>query len=179
MTQCAPRKSSIEFNVGDAVVYPSHGVGMIIAEESQVVANMEISCYVITFDKDKMTLRIPKNRAEKAGLRQLASKTDIDEAVVVLKGKAKIEKGMWAKRAQKYEAKIYSGNVVYIAEVVRDLHRNVENPNCSYSERQIFEAAYKRFINEYAATNSIDMVEAEVQVKRILEEAKILQGEAA
>jgi CarD family transcriptional regulator len=167
------------FNIGDKVVYPSHGVGVITAEETQDVAGITVSCYVITFDKDKMTLRIPKNRAEKAGLRPLSSENDINQALIVIKGKAKIERGMWSKRAQKYEAKIYSGDVVQIAEVVRDLHRNVENPNCSYSERQIYEAAYKRFINELAASQAIDLSEAEKQIKILLEEAKIIESVAA
>jgi CarD family transcriptional regulator len=171
--------SSREFKVSDSVVYPSHGVGVIANIESQRVADVEIKCLVITFEKDKMTLKVPVNRASKAGLRHLASSDDIEKAIVTLKGKAKIEKGMWSKRAQKYEEKIYSGNVVYIAEVLRDLHRNVDDPNRSYSERMIYDSAFQRFINEYSATNNINIEEASKQVHEILEESRILYNEAA
>lgn len=175
VTQAANR----EFKVNDSVVYPSHGVGMIINEEAQVVAGVEIKCLVITFEKDKMTLKVPVNRAEKAGLRHLSSSEDIQKALITLRGKAKVEKGMWSKRAQKYEEKIYSGNVVYIAEVLRDLYRNVDDPNRSYSERMIYESAFQRFINEYAAAGNIAVDEASKQVREMLEEAKLLYQEAA
>ncbi len=175
VTQVANR----EFKVNDAVVYPSHGVGMVINEEVQVIAGTEIKCLVITFEKDKMTLKVPVNRAAKAGLRHLSSSEDIQKALITLQGKAKIEKGMWSKRAQKYEEKIYSGNVVYIAEVLRDLYRNVDDPNRSYSERMIYESAFQRFINEYAATMIISIDEATKQVREMLEEAKLLYQEAA
>lgn len=168
-----------DFAVGDSVVYPSHGVGSIIAEETQVIGGMEVSCYVIIFDKDKMTLKVPKNRAEKAGLRQLASADDLDKALITLQGKARVEKGMWSKRAQKYEEKIYSGNVVHIAEVLRDLYRNVDDPGRSYSERIIYESAFQRFINEYAVAANINVEHATQKIKEMLEEAKILNNEAA
>lgn len=171
---------SCEFKKGDAVVYPSHGVGMVVDEEVQSVSGTEISCYVIVFEKDKMKLRVPKNKAEKTGLRHLSSNADISKALGTIKGKARVEKGMWSKRAQKYEEKINSGNVVYIAEVVRDLHRNVDNPNCSYSERQIFDSAFQRFVNEYAASQGIAVNDAQNKIKSILDEAKAeLQDEAA
>jgi CarD family transcriptional regulator len=163
-----------DFNVGDTVVYPSHGVGQVISEEAQVIAGVEMKLLVISFDKDKMILRVPKSRAAKAGLRHLTSKEDFKKALVILKGKAKIAKGMWSKRAQEYEAKINSGNVVSIAEVLRDLYRNVEDPNRSYSERVIYESALERFINEFSAANQVDKEEASTKVKEILEDAKIL-----
>jgi len=156
------------FKVNDNVVYPSHGVGMITAEETQVVAGTEVSFLVITFAKDKMTLRVPTNRAEKAGLRPLASASDLEKAVITLKGKARIEKGMWSKRAQKYEEKIHSGDVVCLAEVLRDLHRNIEDPARSYSERLIYEAAFDRFVNEYAVTHHLSLEDAIVAVKAML-----------
>jgi CarD family transcriptional regulator len=180
MTKAKSVKSTNrEFKVNDSVVYPSHGVGMIIKEETQLVAGIEVKCLVITFEKDKMTLKVPVNRAEKAGLRHLSSSEDISKALITLRGKARIEKGMWSKRAQKYEEKIYSGNVVYIAEVLRDLYRNVDDPNRSYSERMIYESAFQRFINEYAATNDLSIDDASKQVREMLEEAKLLHQEAA
>jgi CarD family transcriptional regulator len=156
------------FKVDDTVVYPSHGVGVITAEETQVVAGLEVKFLVITFAKDRMTLRVPVNRAQKAGLRHLSSPSDIQKALVTLKGKARIEKGMWSKRAQKYEEKIHSGDVISIAEVLRDLHRNIDDPARSYSERLIYEAAFDRFVNEYAVTNNISVEEAKGAVKAML-----------
>lgn len=163
-----------DFKILDSVVYPSHGVGVIMKKESQVIAGHTITCLVIHFEKEKMTLKVPINNIEKAGLRHLSSAEDIKKALMILQGKARIEKGMWSKRAQKYEEKIYSGNVLQIAEVLRDLHRNVDDPNRSYSERMIYESAFQRFINEYSATNNIDSVEASKQVREILEEARAL-----
>lgn len=182
MAQSASAKSKVistEFKVGDTVVYPSHGVGKIVLIESQMIVGMEHKFYVVTFDKDKMTLKVPMNRAEKAGLRQLSSNDDISKALDTLKGKAKAAKGMWSKRAQEYEAKINSGDVVQISEVLRDLHRNVDDPSRSYSERVIYESAFQRFINEYSAATSVSVEDASAKVKEILEDAKILARDAA
>lgn len=180
MAKSEVKKSTIrEFKVGNAVVYPSHGVGVVTSEESQVVAGVELKCLVITFEKDKMTLKVPKNRAEKAGLRHLSSTEDMDKALITLQGKAKVKKGMWSKRAAEYEEKIYSGDVVFLAEVLRDLHRNVDDPNRSYSERVIYESAFQRFINEYAASRDMKVEDATSKVLEMLEEAKILNKEAA
>ena len=157
------------FKIGDSVVYPSHGVGCITGEEVQTVAGSEIKVYVISFDNDKMILRVPKSRAVKAGLRHLSSNKEIDEAVATLKAKAKVSKGMWSKRVQEYESKINSGSVVLVAEVVRDLHKNVDDPDRSYSEKIIYESALERLIKEYAASLSLDEESARAKVLTVLE----------
>lgn len=167
------------FKVGDSVVYPSHGVGHIAGEEAQVIAGIEVKLYVITFDKDRMILRVPKNRAEKAGLRHLSSTSDFDQALTILKGKARVAKGMWSKRAQEYELKINSGSITSIAEVLRDLHPNVEDPNRSYSERLIYESAMERLANEFANTNTLDLETAGKQIREILDTSRLLHKSAA
>lgn len=175
-----PQSKIIPFAVGDAVVYPSHGVGKITGEELQVIGGVEMKLYIIVFDKDKMTLRVPKNRAEKAGLRHLSTSNDFVSALKALEGKARIAKGMWSKRAQEYELKINSGNIVAIAEVLRDLHPNVEDPNRSYSERVIYEAAMERLANEFSASNNtMDFETAVKQIREALENSRLLHTEAA
>jgi len=164
---------SMAFKVGDTVVYPSHGVGQITAEEVQVVAGSEMPLYVISFLKDKMTLRVPKSRAIKTGLRHLTSSNDFEEAIVVLKQKAKITKGMWSKRAQEYEQKINSGNIISLAEVLRDLHKNVGEADRSYSERVIYEAALERLSNEYAASIGLNKDDANARLVELLDYYKI------
>lgn len=164
--------SAENFNIGDTVVYASHGVGKITGVETQEVAGFEMKMYVIYFEKDKMVLRVPVNRAEKAGLRRLSSSNELNKAIEALKGKSKISKNiMWSKRAQEYENKINSGDVVLIAEVLRDLHRNVEDPNRSYSERMIYESALERFTREYAASVGLKAEEATDKVQALLKEA--------
>jgi CarD family transcriptional regulator len=143
------------FTIGDAVVYPSHGVGEITSEETQVIAGEEMSLYVIKFSKDKMILRVPKSRAIKAGLRHLSSNDSFSQVLEVLQSRPRIARGMWSKRAQEYEGKINSGDIISIAEVLRDLHKNVDDPERSYSERMIYESAMERLVEEYAATQSI------------------------
>jgi CarD family transcriptional regulator len=147
---------SVKFKVGDYVVYPTHGVGKIIGEETQTISGMELRVFVIDFEKDKMTLRVPVGRAAAAGLRNISSQDEIEKAFSTLKSRAKTARGMWSRRAQEYEAKINSGNIVSIAEVVRDLHRNVDQAERSYSERMIYENAFGRLVGELAAANSID-----------------------
>ncbi len=148
------------FDIGDAVVYPSHGVGEITTEETQVIAGEEMSLYVIRFAKDKMILRVPKSRAIKAGLRHLSSDDAFTRVLVVLQDRPRITRGMWSKRAQEYEGKINSGDVVAIAEVLRDLHKNVDDPERSYSERMIYESALERLVEEYSMTTIINPTEA-------------------
>ena len=140
---------SVEFNIGDKVVYPSHGVGEIIDLEKQEVAGTIFEVYVISFPKDKMTLRVPVSRAEVSGLRQLVDKKAIDEVYEILQGKPKQGNKMWSRRAQEYESKINSGDLESVAEVVRDLYKNVDNDR-SYSERTIYESALKRLSTEIA-----------------------------
>jgi CarD family transcriptional regulator len=145
-----------EFRPDDYVVYPAHGVGQIVSIEKSEVAGFELELFVITFAKDKMTLRVPTNKASDAGLRSLSSPDVVTRAMETLKGKAKVRKAMWSRRAQEYEAKINSGDLIAIAEVVRDLHRNDEQREQSYSERQLYEAALDRLTRELAAVNGMD-----------------------
>jgi CarD family transcriptional regulator len=132
---------ALSFDVGDYVVYPKHGVGRVIELQKQEIAGMQLELYVLRFEKEKMTLRVPTNKAESVGMRKLSSDKTLREALETLKGKPKVKRTMWSRRAQEYEAKINSGDLVSIAEVVRDLFRADDQPEQSYSERQIFEAA--------------------------------------
>ena len=149
-------KSEYEFSVGDSVVYPAHGVGQVKAVETQAVAGMSLEVYVITFDHEKMTLRVPTKKAKTAGLRSLAGGDVVSSALVTLKGRARVKRTMWSRRAQEYEAKINSGDLISIAEVVRDLHRADNQPEQSYSERQLYESALDRMAREVAAIEKID-----------------------
>jgi CarD family transcriptional regulator len=160
------------FNIGDAVVYPSHGVGTITSEEVEVIAGIEMKLYVIKFSEDKMLLRVPKSRALKAGLRHLSSKELFGEVISTLKSRAQTARGMWSKRAQEYETKINSGDPLMIAEVLRDLYRNADDPERSYSERTIYEMALERLTHEYAAAHSCSNQEAESTILQILDDAK-------
>ncbi len=142
-----------EFRPNDFVVYPAHGVGQIVSIEKQEVAGLELELFVINFVKDKMTLRVPTNKAADVGMRSLSSPDVVEKAMTTLKGKARVKRAMWSRRAQEYEAKINSGDLIAIAEVVRDLHRNDEQREQSYSERQLYEAALDRLTRELAAVN--------------------------
>ena len=146
----------LEFSVGDHVVYPAHGVGVVVGVENQQVAGMALELYVVTFDHEKMTLRVPTKKARGAGLRALAEGNVVSQALTTLKGRARIKRTMWSRRAQEYEAKINSGDLVSIAEVVRDLHRSESQPEQSYSERQLYESALDRMAREVAAIERID-----------------------
>lgn len=152
----APKAGSQSFKVGNYVVYPTHGVGKILAEETQKVGEIELRLFVITFEKDKMTLRVPVTRAAAAGLRNISNTTEIEKAVQTLKGRARTSRGMWSRRAQEYEAKINSGSLLSVAEVVRDLHKNVDQSERSYSERMIYESALARLVGEFAAAHKVD-----------------------
>jgi len=154
----------LEFKANDHVVYPTHGVGKIMRIEEQEVAGIRLELFVITFDKDKMTLRVPTTKAKAVGMRKLSSPDTVATALNTLKGRARIKRTMWSRRAQEYEAKINSGDLVSIAEVVRDLHRATGQPEQSYSERQLYEAALARMAREVAAVERIDEASA---VKRV------------
>lgn len=169
--------SKLAFSVSDHVVYPTHGVGKIIGEETQTIGDVELRLFVISFEKEKMTLRVPVHRAEAAGLRHISSDDQIKKAMVTLKGKAKISRGMWSRRAQEYEAKINSGNLIQIAEVVRDLHKNVDQSERSYSERMIYESALGRLAGEVAAAENIGAKEASEKLLKLLR--KQAKAEAA
>ena len=148
-------KTGHDFQVGDHVVYPAHGVGQVQGVETQEVAGIKLEVYVITFDHEKMTLRVPTAKARTAGLRALAE-TNVTQALTTLKGRARVKRTMWSRRAQEYEAKINSGDLISIAEVVRDLHRAENQPEQSYSERQLYESALDRMAREVAAIERID-----------------------
>jgi CarD family transcriptional regulator len=156
------------FAVGDYVVYPTHGVGRITGIEVETIGEYELKVFVIAFEKDKMTLRVPVGRAGAAGLRGISGSDDITRALTTLKGRAKIARGMWSRRAQEYEAKINSGNIVQIAEVVRDLHKNVDQSERSYSERMIYETAMHRLMGEIAAFDKVDMPTAHDRLIKVL-----------
>jgi CarD family transcriptional regulator len=153
-----------EFKVGDFVVYPTHGVGRIQKIDEQEVAGIKLELFVIAFEKDKMILRVPTMKAKAVGMRKLSSPDVVATALNTLKGRARIKRTMWSRRAQEYEAKINSGDLVSIAEVVRDLHRATGQPEQSYSERQLYEAALARMAREVAAIERIDEPSA---VKRV------------
>lgn len=165
-----PKKLGI-FACGDFVVYPTHGVGRISAIEDQEVAGYQLRLFVVRFDKEKMTLRIPVGKAETAGLRKLASRQQIDVAITTLRGRSRVNRAMWSRRAQEYEAKINSGHPVSIAEVLRDLHRKAGQPDQSFSERQIFESARDRLAYELAAVEKIDVVAATEKMEELLQAA--------
>src|SRR5258706_6195213 len=149
-------KNGHDFSVGDHVVYPAHGVGQVQGIETQEVAGLKLEVYVITFDHEKMTLRVPTAKARTAGLRALAETNVVTQALTTLKGRARVKRTMWSRRAQEYEAKINSGDLISIAEVVRDLHRAENQPEQSYSERQLYESALDRMAREVAAIERID-----------------------
>ena len=164
--QVSTRKNN--FAVGEFVVYPTHGVGKIMGHEVERIGEHELKVFVIAFEKDKMTLRVPVGRAEAAGLRSISSNDQIGKALATLKGRAKIARGMWSRRAQEYEAKINSGNLVAIAEVVRDLHKNVDQSERSYSERMIYETAMHRLCGEVAASEKVDVKDAQERLLKVL-----------
>ncbi len=165
------KKTQVEYAVGDHIVYPAHGVGKIVDVEKQTISGIELELFVIVFDKDKMTLRVPFGKAHAVGMRKLSSPDKMKAALGVLKGRARVKRTMWSRRAQEYEAKINSGDPVSIAEVVRDLHRNAGQPEQSYSERQIYEAALDRLARELAAVERIDEVQATQRLEKVLRAA--------
>ncbi|MGB8601592.1 MAG: CarD family transcriptional regulator [Rhizomicrobium sp.] len=158
----------LEFKANDHVVYPTHGVGRIMRIEEQEVAGTKLELFVITFDKDKMTLRVPVQKAKAVGMRKLSTPDIVATALNTLKGRARVKRTMWSRRAQEYEAKINSGDLVSIAEVVRDLHRASGQPEQSYSERQLYEAALARMVREVAVVERIDEMAATKRVEGVL-----------
>ena len=163
---------NLDFRANDFVVYPAHGVGKIVTIEEQEVAGIKLELFVISFEKDKMTLRVPTAKATSVGMRSLSSPDLVDEALKTLKGKAKVKRAMWSRRAQEYEQKINSGDLISIAEVVRDLHRGEDQPEQSYSERQLYEAALERLTREVAAVERLDEQNAAQKVGSVLEAKK-------
>ena len=161
---------ALAFDVGDYVVYPKHGVGRVTEIQNEEIAGMDLELYVLRFEKERMTLRVPTNKVEAIGMRKLSSDKTLKEAMEMLKGKPKVKRTMWSRRAQEYEAKINSGEIVLIAEVTRDLFRPDDQPEQSYSERQIFEAASSRLARELAAMDKTDEPTALEKVLDVLRE---------
>jgi len=162
---------TLGFSTGDFVVYPTHGVGKILGIENQEIAGYQLKVFVVHFDKDRMTLRVPVAKAKNSGLRRLSTRKEMDAALSKLKGRSRAKRTMWSRRAQEYEAKINSGDPGSIAEVVRDLYRNVGQPEQSYSERQIYQAALDRLVREFAAVENIDEASAAKRVEQMLSAA--------
>jgi CarD family transcriptional regulator len=169
MTKKQPAKSiQGVFAVAQHVVYPAHGVGRVTGIETQQVAGMTLEVYVVAFEQDKLILRVPTARAVSAGMRPLASAKVVNDALKTLGGRARVKRTMWSRRAQEYEAKINSGNLIQIAEVVRDLHRADDQPDQSYSERQLYESALDRMARELAAVEKIEHAEAVEKLSKSL-----------
>jgi len=159
------------FATGDHVVYPTHGVGRIVETETQTIAGQDLHLFVITFEKDRMTLRLPIAKVRTSGLRKLATRKEMLAALTRLKGRSRARRTMWSRRAQEYEAKINSGDPNSIAEVVRDLYRNAGQPDQSYSERQIYQAALDRLAREFAVIEKIDEQTAAQRLEQMLRAA--------
>jgi CarD family transcriptional regulator len=162
------KKKNPDFNPDDYVVYPAHGVGKIVSIEEKEVAGTHMELFVISFEKDKMTLRVPTAKATAIGMRGLSSPEVVAKAMSTLKGRARVKRAMWSRRAQEYEQKINSGDLISIAEVVRDLHRNDEQREQSYSERQLYEAALERMTREVAAVEGVVEMKAQGQIDDVL-----------
>ena len=162
------KREKLEFSEGDFVVYPTHGVGQVTGVQNFEIAGEKLKLFVISFERERMTLKVPITKVKESGLRKLASRKVIDNALKALKGRVRVKRTMWSRRAQEYEAKINSGDPVQIAEVVRDLHRNEDQPDQSYSERQMYQAALDRFSRELAAVESTSPEEAVEKLENIL-----------
>jgi CarD family transcriptional regulator len=162
------KSKTLDFRANEFVVYPAHGVGQIVNIEEQEIAGITLELFVISFEKDKMTLRVPTHKATEIGMRSLSSPDVVAHAMKTLKGKAKVKRAMWSRRAQEYEQKINSGDLIAIAEVVRDLHRTDDQREQSYSERQLYEAALERLTREIAAVGGGDEGLAASQIGDVL-----------
>ncbi len=148
------------FKTGEYIVYPAHGVGQITAIEEQEVAGHKLELFVVDFEKDKMRLKVPVAKAASIGMRKLAETDYVNKSLRILQGRARVKRTMWSRRAQEYDAKINSGDLIAISEVVRDLYRTENQPEQSYSERQLYEAALDRMAREVSAVNKLSETEA-------------------
>jgi len=176
----APKKSKKKlFKAGQFIVYPAHGVGKVTGVEQDVIAGFDIETYVVHFEQDKMTLRVPTMKAATSGMRALSNELILKDAFTTLKGRARIKRTMWSRRAQEYEAKINSGDLILVAEVVRDLHRTDAQPEQSYSERQLYERATDRMVREVAAIKKTDRGAALEEVLETLTKARTRQAAKA
>ena len=156
------------FKTGEFVVYPAHGVGQIIGLEEQEIAGFKLELFIINFEQDKLTLRVPIAKIDSAGMRKLASDEFVAKALKTVRGRARVKRTMWSRRAQEYEAKINSGSLISISEVVRDLFRSENQPEQSYSERQLYEAALERMSREISAVNKISATESVALIEKNL-----------
>ena len=157
-----------EFKIGEIVVYPKHGVGEIIKRETMEISSIKTKFYVVKMEQAKLTIRVPLDKQEEVGLRKISSKRIIDEVFNTLKLKPKIRRIMWSRRAQEYDAKIFSGDPLKIGEVVRDLFRKNSQPEQSYSERQMFQIALERLAREVAAVEKTDYFQATEKIETTL-----------
>lgn len=169
----APKNDNVayEYKAGDKVVYPAHGVGRVEGVEKLTVGGIDVTLYTITFEKDRMRLKLPLQKVATSGLRRLATPEQLTEIYQTMKGRARIRRVMWSRRAQEYEAKINSGNPVQVAEVLRDLRRNVSSTEHSYSERQIFQQALERLASEMAAIDNVPQDQAAEKLQLLLADA--------
>lgn len=167
------------FKVGEHIVYPAHGVGKVTGIEREVIADFDLEVYVVLFEQDKMTLRVPTAKAGTSGMRPLSNDLVLKDAFTTLKGRARIKRTMWSRRAQEYEAKINSGDMILVAEVVRDLHRTDAQPEQSYSERQLYESALDRMVREVAAIKKVERGVALEDVLETLSKARTRQAAKA
>ena len=161
-------KKKFEFNIGEVVVYPKHGVGEIMSIETMEISSIKTKFYIVKMEQAKLTIRVPLDKQEEVGLRKISSKKIIEEVFSVLNLKPKIRRIMWSRRAQEYEAKIFSGDPVKIGEVVRDLFRKNSQPEQSYSERQMFQVALERLAREVAAVEKTDYFQATEKIETTL-----------
>jgi CarD family transcriptional regulator len=159
------------FKVGEFVVYPSHGVGQVTSIEEQEIAGMVLELFVINFEQDKLTLRVPVAKVTSVGMRKLAEEALVEKGLRTVTGRARIKRTMWSRRAQEYEAKINSGDLISISEVVRDLYRSDDQPEQSYSERQLFEQAMDRMSREISAVNKLTLTEAIQLIEKNLQKS--------
>ena len=168
MAKAKAKSKKLPFSVKDFVVYPTHGVGQITDISSEEIAGFSLQLYVIHFTAEKMTLRVPVGKAEESGLRQISTKDKMQIAITALKGKARSKRTMWSRRATEYDDKINSGDPVAIAEVVRDLYRKPDQPDQSYSERQMYERALSRLALEVSLVDKIEPGAATEQLETLL-----------
>ncbi|MBL1146462.1 MAG: CarD family transcriptional regulator [Pseudomonadota bacterium] len=163
------KANSSDFETGDFVVYPAHGVGKVEGIETQTISGVDVTLYTISFEQDRMRLKLPISKIKSSGLRKLSSGDRLKEALTTLKGRSRVKRTMWSRRAQEYETKINSGDPVAIAEVLRDLRRNEDQGEQSYSERQIYQAALERLAREVAAIEDIDEKSAAEKLEDVLQ----------
>ena len=171
----------VRFKANQSIVYPAHGVGKVIRVEEQTVAEFTLEVYVVKFEQDKMTLCVPTAKAQQSGMRPLSNDLVLKDAFTTLKGRPRVKRTMWSRRAQEYEGKINSGDLILVAEVVRDLFRLPEQPEQSYSERQLFEQSLDRMMREVAAIRKVDHGKATAEIMDVLtvNRKKVLAKKAA